>query len=108
MRSLASNVQEVNTHTIDGSTKVGKCVEHTLLAAPIKRCLPVIYQFFYIVKIRAVIPSRIGNLIGPARLSEPLLKVVELLLWNGNGKRLNGHEKMLLSFRALSRVVNRL
>src|SRR6266568_1900159 len=87
----------MDTYSVDGGAKVGKCVEHTLLAAPVKGGLPVAHQLFHIGQVRSIVPSRIGNLIGPMCLCQALAEVIECLLWNGNRKGLYGHRKMLLS-----------
>src|SRR5262249_37144533 len=78
-----------------------QAVERGLLCPPVKFGPPVCDQLLDIGQIRAIVPCRARDLLGPAGTGEALTQVHQHLVWNVDGERVHGHYDVLLSRMAL-------
>ena len=70
-------VDEMDVQSLDVSREVGKPVDGLFLGAPIKLGAPILHQLLYVVQIRAVVPTRPRDLIGPPGAGQPVFQVLE-------------------------------
>jgi hypothetical protein len=68
-------MHEVYVESVDLSAELGQCVDESLLLSPIKLSEPVLYEFFEIRKLGAVVPPGPVNLIRPSRAHEALPEI---------------------------------
>ncbi len=93
--TLALDVDEVDAETVDVGLELRKLVEHPLVGAPVVDVAPVLAQLLDISEVRAVVPARSRNLVGPARLFEAALQVGQVLIGDVDGERRDRHGSLL-------------
>jgi hypothetical protein len=96
---LAAIVDKMNAQAIDGGAKVCQAVQCLLLGPPVKPRPPVVDELLEIGQMRAIVPRRPRDLIGPAGVGEALAQVRQDLVRNVNGERLHSHDDALLYAR---------
>ena len=75
VRIRTADMHEVNPHPADGRVKVLESIESRLLRSPIERVSPVRDELAEIRRIRAVLPPRSWQLVGPTRVRETVVKI---------------------------------
>ena len=63
---------------VDVRRELGQFVQPALLLAPVELPEPVVGQLPQVVQVRAVVPSRAVDLVGPACSSDPAAQVVQV------------------------------
>ena len=91
IRALAFLVDEVDIQTVHLGLEVAEGVELGFLGAPVELSPPMLDQFFQVGQVAAVVPSGVGNLIGPAGVGQALLQVLQDTVFHGDGKRSDIH-----------------
>ncbi len=83
----------MDPEAVDLGTIVMKTIEPSLLGPPVEAVGPVGAQIAQVLRIRPVIPARLLELIGPARMAKARLQVVEHVLGHLDLVRL-GHSAL--------------
>ena len=87
----------MNSESVDLRLEMREAVDLALMRAPVVFRPPVLDQFLQVGEIGAVLPRRIGNFIGKARLLEPRAQVVKDGVGHLDAKRFdffNGHRSL--------------
>lgn len=92
--SLAALVDEVEAEAVDLSAEVGEPVDGFLLCAPVEPVLPVVNELLHVGQVRAVVPARARDLVGPAGPRQALAQVVESRLRDFDFERFDAHLRL--------------
>src|SRR5215510_4247288 len=88
-------MDEVHVDLRQRHRKLLEGIEARLVHAPVILGAPVVDELAQIRQVRAVLPARAGDLVGPADAVQPLAEVSESGVWDPDGEGRRCHDDLL-------------